>query len=249
MNKRLGFHYFQDVNHYQVRDLNLWLPELQALNAGWLVLKSTTTQAIPEEFLTGLVQGGIQPIIDFDLQINGNTKPDDLKVLLAAYARWGVKYVVFFKSPNVKSSWVEGTWSQGDLVERFLDRYLPFVRAAEQNGLIPVFPALQPGGDYWDLSFLKKLLQLVQQRKSLDFTSNLHMAVSGQTFSKPLTWGKGATAKWKAPRPYSKTELGEQDHLGINTWEWYRDTIRTALNITPKFSSCGSVQPALKKTS
>jgi len=39
MNKRLGFHYFQDVNHFQVRDLNLWLPELQALNAGWLVHK------------------------------------------------------------------------------------------------------------------------------------------------------------------------------------------------------------------
>jgi len=56
MNKRLGFHYFQDVNHYQVRDLNLWLPELQALNAGWLVLKSPSTQAIPEEFITGLVK-------------------------------------------------------------------------------------------------------------------------------------------------------------------------------------------------
>jgi len=219
MNKRLGFHYFQDVNHYQVRDLNLWLPELQALNAGWLVVKSSTTQAIPEEFITGLVQGGIQPIIDFDMRINDNTKPDDLSVLLSAYARWGVKYVVFFRSPNVKSSWVEGTWSQGDLVERFLDRYLPFVRIAEQNDLIPVFPPLQPGGDYWDLSFLKKVLQLVQQRRSLDFTANLHMAVSGQTFSKSLTWGKGATAKWKAPRPYSKTEIGEQDHQGINTWE------------------------------
>ena len=234
MNKRLGFHYFQDVNHYQVRDLNLWLPELQALNAGWLVIKSSTTQAIPEEFITGLVQGGIQPIIDFDMRINDNTKPDDLSVLLSAYARWGVKYVVFFRSPNIKSSWMEGTWSQGDLVERFLDRYLPFVRIAEQNNLIPVFPPLQPGGDYWDLSFLKKVLQLVQQRRSLDFTANLHMAVSGQTFSKSLTWGKGATAKWKAPRPYSKTEIGEQDHQGINTWEWYRDLIKSTLNITPK---------------
>jgi len=102
----------------------------------------------------------IQPIIDFDLQINTNTKPDDLKVLLSAYSRWGAKFILFFKSPNVKSSWVEGTWSQGDLVERFLDRYIPFVRVAEQNGLTPVFPPLQPGGDYWDLSFLKKVLHL-----------------------------------------------------------------------------------------
>jgi len=157
-----------------------------------------------------------------------------LKVLLSAYSRWGAKFILFFKSPNVKSSWVEGTWSQGDLVERFLDRYMPFVRVAEQNGLTPVFPPLQPGGDYWDLSFLKKVLQLVQQRHSLDFTSNLHMAVSAQTFSRPITWGKGATAAWKSPRPYSKPEIGEQDHLGFNTWDWYRELIKSTLNITPK---------------
>ncbi|MFZ3070339.1 MAG: hypothetical protein WA110_04360 [Anaerolineaceae bacterium] len=234
MNKRLGFHYFQDVNHYQARDLTLWVPELQSLSAGWLVVKSSTTQAIPEEFIQGLIRGGIQPIIYFDFQVNSNVKPDDLKVILSAYSRWGVKYVVFFKSPNVKSAWIDGTWSQGDLVERFLDRYLPFVRVAEQNGLTPVFPPLQPGGDYWDLSFLKKLLQLVQQRKSLDFSSNLHMAVSAQTFYRPLTWGKGARSKWKSLRPYSKTETGEEDHLGINTWEWYEDLVKSTLNITPK---------------
>lgn len=234
MNKRLGFHYFQDLNHYQARDLNLWLPELQALNAAWLVLKSPTAQAIPEDFIQGLIKGGIQPIIQFDIPVNAEIKPEDLKVILAAYARWGVKYVTFFKSPNVKSSWLDGTWSQGDLVERFLDRYLPFVRVAEQNNLIPIFPALQPGGDYWDLSFLKKMLQLVQQRKSLDFSANLHMAVSAQTFSRPLTWGKGASKRWKTLRPYSKTELGEEDHLGFNTWQWYTELVKSALNVTPK---------------
>lgn len=235
MEKRLGFHYFQDVNHYQARDLTLWLSELQSLNASWLVIKSSTIQAIPEEFIQGMIQGGIQPIVYFDFQVNSNVKPEDLKVILSAYAKWGVKYVVFFKSPNLKSAWVDGTWSQGDLVERFLDRYLPFVKAAEQNGLTPVFPPLQPGGDYWDLSFLKKLLQLVQQRKSLDFTSNLHMAVSAQTFFRPLSWGAGATTKWKALRPYSKTETGEQDHLGINTWQWYQELLKSVLNVTPKF--------------
>ncbi|HOG58334.1 MAG TPA: hypothetical protein PLO92_00665 [Anaerolineaceae bacterium] len=234
MNKRLGFHYFQDFNHYQARDLSLWLPELQALNASWLVIKSPTSQAIPEDFIQGLVKGGIQPIVQFDMPVNADIKAEDLKVILSAYARWGVKYVTFFKSPNVKSSWLEGTWSQGDLVERFLDRYLPFVRAAEQNKLIPIFPALQPGGDYWDLSFLKKMLQLVQQRKSLDFSANLHMAVSAQTFSRPLSWGAGASKRWKSLRPYSKNEIGEEDHLGFNTWQWYTELVKSALNVTPK---------------
>ncbi len=234
MDKRLGFHYFQDVNHYQSRDLALWLPELQSLNAGWLVLKSLTTHAIPEEFIEGLINAGIKPIIHFDFQVNSKVKPEDLKVLLSAYAKWGVEYIVFFNTPNQKSSWLEGTWSQGDLVERFLDRYLPFVRVAEQHGLTPIFPPLQPGGDYWDLSFLKKLLILVQQRKALDFYSNFHMAISAQTFYRPLNWGVGATAKWKSLRPYSKTETGEQDHMGINTWQWYIEQVKSILNISPK---------------
>lgn len=118
MNKRLGFHYFQDFNHYQARDLSLWLPELQALNASWLVIKSPTSQAIPEDFIQGLVKGGIQPIVQFDMPVNADIKAEDLKVILSAYARWGVKYVTFFKSPNVKSSWLEEPglreiWSKG----------------------------------------------------------------------------------------------------------------------------------------
>ncbi len=88
MNKRLGFHYFQDLNHYQARDLNLWLPELQALNASWLVIKSPLSQAIPEDFIQGLVKGGIQPIVQFDMPVNSEIKPEDLKVILFAYARW-----------------------------------------------------------------------------------------------------------------------------------------------------------------
>lgn len=234
MEKRLGFHYFQDELHYQIKDLSLWLPELQSLNAGWLVLKSAATQAVPEDFITGLISKGIQPIIHFDFQVNCSVKVEEIKILLAEYAKWGVRYVIFFDQPNMKSAWLEGTWSLGDLVERFLDRYLPFVRAAEQNGLIPVFPPLQPGGDYWDLSFLKKVLGLVQQRKSIDFISNLHMAISSQTFDHPLSWGLGGSARWKTPRAYSKTEIGEQDHLGFNTWQWYAEIVSSILGITPK---------------
>ena len=234
MEKKIGFHYFQDLNHYQNRDLALWQPELESLQAGWLVLKASPNYAIPEEFITGLLESDVQPIIHFDIPVNSDYRPEDLRILLSSYARWGVKYVIFFDRPNMKSSWLHDTWSQGDLVERFLDRYLPFVRAAEQNGLTPIFPPLQPGGDYWDLSFLKKVLNLVKQRRSLDFVSNLHIAVSSQTFNHPLSWGAGGKRNWKVPRPYSKSEIGEEDHLGFNTWQWYNDLVNSILGIEPK---------------
>lgn len=188
MEKKIGFHYFQDLNHYQSRDLALWKPELESLQAGWLVMKASPSYAIPEEFISGLIDSGVQPVIHFDFPVNSEIRAEDLRILLSSYAKWGVKYVIFFDRPNMKSSWLNDTWSQGDLVERFLDRYLPFVRAAEQQGLVPVFPPLQPGGDYWDLSFLKKVLNLAKQRRSLDFVSNLHIAVSSQTFNHPLSW-------------------------------------------------------------
>lgn len=234
MEKKIGFHYFQDLDHYQNKDLKLWQPELESLQAGWLVLKASATHAIPEDFIRGLLDSGIQPIIHFDFPVNNDVRPEDLRILLSSYAKWGIKHVVFFDKPNMKSAWLHDTWSQGDLVERFLDRYLPFVRVAEQNGLIPVFPPLQPGGDYWDLSFLKKVLSLVKQRRSLDFVSNLHIAVSSQTFNHPLSWGAGGKRNWKVPRPYSKTDLGEEDHIGFNTWQWYADLVKSILDIDSK---------------
>jgi len=235
MEKRLGFHYFQDYDHYQVRDLELWATELASIKASWLILKAPTTAAIPEEFITGLIQAGIQPVLHFDFQVNSPIRPEDLRVLLSTYSRWGVKYAIFFDRPNTKNAWTEGSWSQGDLVERFLDRYLPFVRLADQNGIIPVFPPLQPGGDYWDLSFLRKVLQLVQQRRSFDFSAHLHMAVSSQTFEHPLDWGQGGQSHWKTPRPYSKFDLGEEDHIGFNTWQWHADLVKEVLNVNPQF--------------
>lgn len=234
MEKKIGFHYFQDLTHYQSKDLVLWEPELRSLQAGWLVLKASPTHAIPEEFIQGLLNADIQPIIHFDFPVNSDYRPEDLRILLSSYAKWDVKYVVFFDKPNMKSAWLNDSWSQGDLVERFMDRYLPFVRLAEQNGLIPVFPPLQPGGDYWDLSFLKKVLDLAKQRRSLDFVNNFHIAVSSQTFNHPLSWGAGGKRNWKVPRPYSKTDIGEEDHIGFNTWQWYADLIHGLLDTDPK---------------
>ena len=57
---RFGIHYFPDSLHYGENDLKLWLPRLQQLNAGWLVVNSPTSRAIPEEFIGGIAQAGIR---------------------------------------------------------------------------------------------------------------------------------------------------------------------------------------------
>ena len=59
----IGFHYYPDSAHYTNKDLNSALAHLEKLQAGWLVLRSEATRAIPETFITGLINKGITPII------------------------------------------------------------------------------------------------------------------------------------------------------------------------------------------
>ena len=66
---RLGFHYFQDTDHYTNHDLGVWLPELKRLSASWIVLKSEVSRAIPEQFISGLLRESITPIIHFSTML------------------------------------------------------------------------------------------------------------------------------------------------------------------------------------
>ena len=66
--------------------------------------------------------------------------------------------MVLFDRPNLRANWPAAAWAQSNLVERFLDVFQPLALAAVQAGLIPVFPPLEPGGDYWDTAFLRSCL-------------------------------------------------------------------------------------------
>ena len=147
---QFGVHYFQDTFHYRNEDLKFWLPILKNLKTGWMVLKSDKGRAIPEDFINSLLKNGITPIIEFNLPIKSKIGTRDLKLLIQMYAKWGVKYVIFYDKPNQKKSWTDNYWTQSDLIDRFLDLYIPLAKFAINEGLIPVFPPLEPGGNYWD---------------------------------------------------------------------------------------------------
>ena len=93
---RFGFHYFPDTLHYSERDLQIWLPLLKELQVGWVVLQSETRRAIPEGFLTGLIEAHIIPIIQFNATISKAPKIEETASLVDAYSRWGVRYLQIF---------------------------------------------------------------------------------------------------------------------------------------------------------
>ncbi len=216
---RLGFHYFPDDVHYRQQDLTTWLPRLQALGASWVTLRSRAARAIPEFFVRGMLEGGLQTVIHLPLSPEEAPSPPETAPLLEAYARWGVRYVMLFERPNQRSQWKSTDWAQVNLVERFLQRFLPLARQVQALGMQTVFPPLQPGGDYWDTAFLRAALtSLAEQQPAL--LEGLVIGALAHAGERPLDWGTGGPERWPGARPYY-TPPSEQDHRGFAIFEWY----------------------------
>lgn len=233
---RFGLHYFPDTLHYRAADLQTWLPEMQELGASWLVLRSELGRAIPEPFLMGLKQAGIEPLIQFPLSLDRLPDLKEISILLEVYARWGARCVIFYDRPNDRQSWPASGWAQQDLVERFLDRYLPAANLALQAGLTPAFPPLTPGGSYWDTAFLRSALEAMQRRKQETLLQN--MALSAYAWAGPsaseahsLNWGAGGPERWSQSRPYA-TPPGSQDQCGFRIFDWYQSIATSVLHHT-----------------
>ena len=227
-NNRIGFHYFPDTDHYRERDLYTWLPELKTLGASWLVLNAPADRAIPEFFINGLIENGIEPILHFHLPLKHLPPLDDLNLLFKNYVRWGVNYVILYAEPNRQSSWSPASWSQNDLVERFLDRFIPPAQAAARAGLTPVFPPLKPGGEYWDTAFLRASLQAIERRGNLFLLEHMGISADAHAGNKPLDWGSGGPERWPEARPY-QTRNGAQDHRGFAISEWYTAIVQAVI--------------------
>jgi hypothetical protein len=230
-NNRLGIHYYHDTQHYREKDLEVWLPELRMMGVSWLTLLAPSQRAIPENFLNPIQSAGIQPILQIPLTLSEPVQSADFRILLAAYARWGLRYVVLFDRPNSQAAWSTGLWTQLDLIERFLDVYLPLAEIAMQEGLTPIFPPLEPGGDYWDLAFLRGALRGIQRRGKHQLLETLVLGVYALAGNRPLDWGEGGIDRWPGARPYN-TSPEVQDHLGFRIFDWYQDIVRQELDLS-----------------
>jgi hypothetical protein len=228
INNQIGIHYFQDTLHYRNEDIKIWMPVLKDLKISWIVLKSDKNRAIPEDFLKSLLDEGIIPIIEFNLPLKQNFGSRELKLLLQVYARWGIKYCVFYDRPNQKESWPENYWTQNDLVDRFLDQYIPLAKYALEIGLLPVFPPLEPGGNYWDTAFLRSCLNSLIRREQHSILENLVLSAYGYTFNQDLNWGKGGPELWPLSKPYI-TPKGSQDQKGLRIFDWYQAIVNALL--------------------
>lgn len=226
--KKIGFHYFPDLLHYRQTDLDTWLPVLTGMQAGWLVLQAPPDRAIPENFLLGLLEAGIEPVLHFKLPPDQLPPEADLAFLYHLYAKWGLRHITLFDKPNLRSTWQSTNWAQTDLVERFLDIYLPQAENCLNAGLTPVFPPLEPGGDYWDTAFLQAAIQGIQRRGYKELLAKLVIGAVARAGERSLNWGAGGPERWPSTRPYF-TPANEEDHRGFRIFDWYNTHVQSIL--------------------
>lgn len=229
--RQIGFHYYPDDQHFTSADLSVWLPILRSLGARWLTLQSSPHRAVPEHFVRGLLDAGITPVIRIPVRVG--TAVEEFSDLLSLYARWGVQHVVVFDRPNLQKSWRTNEWTRIRLIERFVDFLIPVLQAQQAAGLKPIFPPLEPGGDYWDTAFLEGALASLN-RRAPDQLKHLTLSVYAWTYGRPLDWGAGGPEKWVETIPYHTPE-GSQDQKGLHIFDWYSSIYRKFVSHAPPF--------------
>jgi len=190
------------------------------LGTSWITLLAPVDRAIPENFLRGLINVKIEPIVQFQPPLDQKPDTRTLHLLFKNYAKWGVRYVVLFDRPNTRRVWGSPDWGQSDLTESFLDIYLPIAEIALQTGLTPVFPPLEPGGDYWDTAFLSAALKGISRRCTKNFINKLVLGAYAYVEDQPINWGAGGPDRWPLARPYH-TSKDQQDQRGFYIFNWY----------------------------
>ena len=228
---RLGFHYFPDCMHYTEKDIHRWLPALKEISAQWLVIQSPINRAIPEEFIRSFSESGIDLVIDFNASLSAELDWHDLELLMAFYGKWGAKYAILYQRPNQKQAWAGSKWGDAHLIDSVISDFIRFGSLCLENNIRPVFPLLTPGGDYWDLAFLKTALLKLKKEAPLAIQNNFILSAAAWDWNNPLDWGAGGQAKWPNVKPY-KLPQESQNQLGFRTFEWYAPIAREVFGIS-----------------
>ncbi len=228
---RFGIHYYPDTLHYRQSDLRAWLPELRSLGVGWLVLLAPLDRAIPEDFIKEIIAAGIEPVLHFKAPLDPGLNLNDMQPLFQSYAAWGIKYTILFDRPNSRQSWPSTAWAQTDLVNRFLERYIPLAEALIDQGMQPIFPPLEPGGDYWDTAFLRAAFLAFLEKQKMNVLQKMVLGAYAGSGTRPLDWGKGGPEQWPGARPYY-TPAKEQDQHGFYITDWYRALAMAVLGMS-----------------
>lgn len=227
--RQLGFHYYKDAAHFDEPSIDYWVPKLRASGTRWLVIYISAEEEIPEYFIRSLTNSKIEAIPVLGLSISNPPDKDLFRQRMAYYHHIGIHMVQFFNYPNMQENWTVDEWIKPNLVRRFIEKYAEYALICIREKVIPVFPLLEPGGDYWDLTFFRSAVKYLAKDYRDTILPNLVFSASAALNKHPVDWNIGGPEAYGDLVPYTEAAV---DHRGFHLYKWYQQTLKKELGKT-----------------
>ncbi len=163
----LGVHWSTGLFGQPPAIVDRYIAGLQSLGIRWVKIMQGDTPEIAHPYLIRqLVAADIMPIVRVYQEYND--PPQHLTELVRSGRPLGVVYYELFNEPNIAGK--PGGWREGEpiSVDRLADLWIPAADTVVREGGIPSLPALTPGGDYDDVTFLDAFLATIMRRGRQD---------------------------------------------------------------------------------
>jgi hypothetical protein len=159
-----------------------YVAELKAMRIKWVTFLNDGASVGGNDYLVQqLKANGMEPVLRVytpGLQpVSG-----DVGEMVRHYQALGVSYFQLYNEPNHS---VEND-GQMPAVDRYLDLWIPAARAIAQNGGLPGFGALSPGGEFADTEFLAQAIDGLRARGELDLLDHAWLSIHNYQGDRPL---------------------------------------------------------------
>jgi hypothetical protein len=228
---RHGFHIPADKVQPDAAYLEQFIAFAKTSNTQRALVEVLSLQSLPVSTISNLIQNGIH--VDVFLKTNLCEEFDLLAYqdLISNLAGLQVEHVILFDRPNRQEFWKPETWIKPDLLDIFLEKYILLAEKCLEKSIQPVFPPLQPAGDYWDTAFLRLSLQKLKEKGKTALLESLVLSTYAWTYGHSINWGAGGPECWPSSTPYY-TPDDSQDQQGFRIYDWYQAHVKAVLNTT-----------------
>ena len=198
-----GMHWVPTVSS-SPQVVDRYVADLKAMHIKWATFLNDGTNIGANDYLVQqLKANGMEPVMRVYTPGLQPLNADDLGALVRHYKALGVSYFQLYNEPNHTAE----TNGQAPDVNRYLDLWIPAAKAVADNGGLPGFGALSPGGQFKDTDFLSQALDGLKARGQLGLLDHGWLDIHNYQGDRPVDDTEGF-ARFKVYSDIVRQKLG-----------------------------------------
>ena len=198
-----GMHWIPTVSS-SPEVVDRYVASLKAMHIKWVTFLNDGTNIGANDYLVQqLKANGMEPVMRVYTPGVVPLNSDDLGAMVRHYKDLGVSYFQLYNEPNHS---VENNGQAPD-VNRYLDAWIPAAKAVTENGGLPGFGALSPGGQFKDTDFLSQALDGLSTRGETSLLDHAWLTIHNYQGDRPVDDTEGF-ARFKIYGDIVRQKLG-----------------------------------------